>query len=91
MSEIVRKRVVVSGVVQGVWFRASTAEEAREVGVHGWVRNRPDGTVEAAFEGPEGGVDRMVDWIGHGPERARVEHVDVTSEKPEGLRGFEVR
>lgn len=69
----------------------ATAEEARRLGLSGWVRNRLDGRVEAVFEGDEGAVDRMVQWCHDGPPHARVDSVlDVGNEKPEGLAGFEV-
>jgi len=80
--------VTVSGRVQGVFFRASCTRAARAEGVAGWVRNRRDGTVEAAFEGPEGAVQRMVAWCGHGPSEARVTGVEVFEETPTGEVGF---
>ena len=88
---MIRRRVVVAGRVQGVFFRASTREQARGTGVSGWVRNRADGTVEAVFEGPPDAVERMVAYVRHGPPRAQVERVEVVEEQPEGLRGFAVR
>lgn len=70
----------------------STAEEARRLGLSGWVRNRLDGRVEAVFEGEESTVDRMLEWCHDGPPHAYVDNVlDVGSEKPEGLAGFEVK
>lgn len=90
-EERVRVRVRVSGRVQGVWFRRSTADEARVIGVDGWVRNLPDGAVEAVFEGTPGAVSLALDYVSHGPERAVVEAVDSAPEPPEGLRGFDVR
>lgn len=84
----VRARVVVHGVVQGVGFRWACQEAAASRDVQGWVRNRPDGAVEAVFEGAPAGVDAMVAWVGHGPRHARVTRVDVTHEEPEGLTGF---
>jgi acylphosphatase len=87
----VRRRVVVTGLVQGVWFRESCRREAEVLGVLGWVRNRADGTVEGAFEGPPGAVDRLVAWCREGPPRARVERVDVTVETPVGEQEFAVR
>lgn len=87
---IVRTRVVASGLVQGVFFRDTCRREARRAGVAGWVRNRPDGTVEAVFEGPPESVGRMVDWCRRGPSRAHVRGLTTTPEEPEGLRGFEV-
>jgi acylphosphatase len=87
----VRKRVVVSGWVQGVWFRESCREQAVAAGVSGWVRNLSDGRVEAALEGTEPAVDRVVRWCHGGPRRARVEAVEVTTEEPVGETGFGVR
>jgi acylphosphatase len=87
----VRRRVVVSGNVQGVFFRDSTEDEASNAGVAGWVRNRDDGTVEAVFEGDEGAVQRLVEWCRSGPSQADVNDVDVSEEEPEGLSGFQVR
>jgi acylphosphatase len=86
-----RVRVLVSGRVQGVFFRATCAAEARRLGVSGYVRNLPDGRVEAAFEGPDEAVDRMVAWCRRGPELARVEDVQVQPEPLAGERGFHVR
>lgn len=86
-----RVRVLVSGRVQGVFFRATCAAEARRCGVAGYVRNLPDGRVEAVFEGPEEAVDRMVAWCRHGPELARVDEVEVYPEPLAGEREFRVR
>jgi acylphosphatase len=92
MADAARRRVVVRGVVQGVFFRDSTAKEADRRGVSGWVRNRDDGAVEAVFEGPADAVDAMVEWCRSGPSRAEVEDMDVSvNEEPDGLEGFEVR
>ena len=87
----VRRRVYVSGRVQGVWFRESCREEAGRAGVGGWVRNLDDGRVEVVAEGPRAAVDRVVAWCGRGPRRARVDGVDVVDEVPVGERGFRVR
>jgi acylphosphatase len=86
----IRRRVVVRGRVQGVFFRDSVRERARALGVHGRVRNRPDGTVEATFEGPPDAVETLVRFCETGPRGARVSRVDVDDEEPEGLDGFEV-
>jgi acylphosphatase len=86
-----RRRVRVRGRVQGVWFRASTAEEARRRGVAGWVCNRRDGSVEAVFEGPAEAVQVLLGFVAQGPPHARVDAVDVREEAPEGAQGFEVR
>lgn len=87
----VRRRVVVSGRVQGVWFRDTCRREALARGVRGWVRNLPTGEVEAVFEGDEAAVDAMVAWCHHGPPRAVVTGVRVTDEPPRGEAGFSVR
>jgi acylphosphatase len=86
-----RRRVVVHGNVQGVFFRDSTEKEAGSRGVAGWVRNRDDGAVEAVFEGDREAVEALVDFCRDGPSRADVDRVDVSDEEPEGLSGFEVR
>ena len=86
-----RVRVVARGRVQGVFFRDSTRREATTAGVNGWVANCPDGAVEAVFEGDDRAVDRMVDFVRSGPGHADVEDVEVTSEEPESLDGFDVR
>jgi acylphosphatase len=86
-----RARVVARGRVQGVFFRDSTEREARSAGVAGWVRNRPDGAVEAVFEGDDAAVERMVQFVRRGPGRAQVEDLEVHDEAPEGLGGFDVR
>jgi acylphosphatase len=87
---VVRRRVVVSGLVQGVWFRDTCQQVAGEHGVGGWVRNRPDLTVEAAFEGPPAAVEAMVQWCHVGPPRARVSGVEVAEEEPQGEVTFRV-
>lgn len=84
-------RVRVHGRVQGVWFRDSTRREAARHGVSGWVRNCPDGTVEALFEGPPDAVDAMVAWSRRGPSRAEVTGVDVDDAPAEGRDRFDVR
>ena len=77
-------------MVQGVFFRDTCRREAQAAGVAGWVRNLPDGTVEAAFEGPDDAVTRMVEWARTGPRHAQVENVDVYDERPRGESGFAV-
>ena len=91
MGDVIRRRVVVHGDVQGVFFRDTTRREASARGVSGWVRNAPEGTVEAVFEGDAEAVEKMVAFAGRGPRGARVERVDTSDEDPEGLSGFEVR
>ena len=87
----IRRRVVVRGRVQGVFFRDSTRERARAHGVAGWVSNRPDGAVEAVLEGSPDAVERVLRFVQTGPPYARVENVEVREERPEGLSGFSVR
>ena len=91
MSEVVRRRVVVEGHVQGVFFRDSTRREASRRGVAGWVTNRADGAVEAVFEGAPSDVDALVAFAREGPRGADVAHVEVVEEEPEGLSEFSVR
>jgi acylphosphatase len=87
-----RAHVYVSGQVQGVFFRDSTRQKAEQLGLAGWVRNLPDGRVEALFEGPRDRVEEMVRWCEEGPPHAAVENVDIDVEaSQEGLTGFEVR
>ncbi|MET0731138.1 MAG: acylphosphatase [Solirubrobacterales bacterium] len=85
-----RRRVVVSGRVQGVFFRDTTRRRAESGGVAGWARNRPDGAVEAVFEGDPEAVDQLVEFCRRGPSGAEVTSVEVVEEEPEGLSGFEV-
>lgn len=88
---MIRRRVVVHGFVQGVFFRDTVRRAALGRGVAGWVRNTPDGTVEAVFEGESKAVERLVTLCHNGPRGARVDRVDVVDEAPEGLTGFSVR
>ena len=83
--------MIVQGHVQGVFFRETTRRRAGTVGVAGWVRNLPDGRVEAVFEGEREAVDTLVAYVREGPRGARVDWVDVEVEEPEGLSGFEIR
>ena len=85
-----RARVRVTGRVQGVYFRAETAERATALGLGGWVRNAPDGGVEAVFEGSDERVTSLVEWCRRGPVGARVDHVAVEWEEPRGEHGFEI-
>jgi acylphosphatase len=91
MSEYTRAHVYVSGRVQGVFFRATTRDTAREHDVDGWVKNLADGRVEAVFEGPEEDVVAMVEFCHEGSSRARVDDVEVEYGDSEGLDGFEIR
>ncbi len=88
----IRAHVVISGRVQGVWFRASAVEQARRAGVSGWVRNRSDGSVEAVMEGERGAVMQVVGWCYRGPGAAHVAGVDVKWAEPTGeFFGFDMR
>ena len=87
----VRRRVIVDGRVQGVFFRDTCARLARQAGVAGWVHNRDDGRVEAVFEGEPDAVERLVDWCREGPRGAHVDAVEVTDEEPTGESVFRVR
>ena len=87
----VRRRIIVSGRVQGVFFRDSVRREAAAGGVAGWVRNLEDGRVEAVLEGDAGAVARVAAFCREGPARARVDGVEEHEEPPEGLEGFDVR
>jgi acylphosphatase len=91
MEPRIRRRVWVSGRVQGVAFRASARRQARAAGVDGWVRNLADGRVEAVFEGAPGAVEALLAWCREGPSFARVDRVEVREEPPEGAAGFDVR
>jgi acylphosphatase len=90
-GEIARRRLIVHGEVQGVFFRDTASREASANGVSGWVRNTPEGTVEAVFEGQPDAVERVIGFAREGPDRAEVERVETFEEEPEGLTGFEVR
>jgi len=87
---MVRRRVVVHGFVQGVFFRDTLRRRAASLGVAGWARNLPDGTVEAVFEGAAEAVERMLELSRGGPRGARVERIEVTDEEPAGLTGFSI-
>jgi acylphosphatase len=91
MSDTVRGHLLVTGRVQGVAFRQATVDEARRLALTGWVKNRPDGAVEAVAEGEQRQVEALVAWCHHGPRLARVEHVSITWEEPRGdLAGFDI-
>ena len=87
---MIRRRVRIHGRVQGVFFRGTCQDRARELGVTGWVRNEPDGSVLAVFEGAPEAVEQMCQWCRYGPELAQVRRVDVDSEEPTGLQSFDV-
>ena len=86
----IRRRVVVEGTVQGVGFRYWARSEAQSLGVSGWVRNRPDGTVEAEVEGDDGAVAGMVEWLRRGPRGASVTGVTVDDVATQGSGSFEI-
>ena len=88
---VVRRRVTVQGRVQGVGFRYAVARAARVRGVAGWVSNRPDGAVEAVFEGDPEAVESLIRLCREGPRGAEVDQVEVLEEQPEGLASFEIR
>jgi acylphosphatase len=91
VTDRVRAHVRVEGSVQGVFFRSEARDRARSRGLAGWVRNDPDGSVEAVFEGAREGVESVVRWCGEGPRGARVEDVRVEWEDPRGEDGFAIR
>jgi acylphosphatase len=91
MEARIRRRVWVSGRVQGVAFRAATRRTAQAAGVAGFVRNLADGRVEAVFEGEPGAVAALLAWCREGPGGARVDGVEIREEAPEGLSGFAIR
>jgi acylphosphatase len=90
-DEHIARSVVVHGAVQGVFFRDTCRELAQRARVTGWVRNEPDGTVAAVFEGPPEAVESMVAWCHDGPPRARVDRVQVDPAPPSGATTFDVR
>jgi acylphosphatase len=91
MDDRIRAHVFVSGRVQGVYYRATTRDTARERGVDGWVRNLDDGRVEAVFEGTEAAVESMIEWCHTGSPKARVDDVSVEYGDPDGTEGFEIK
>jgi acylphosphatase len=91
LSPLVRRRLVIHGRVQGVFFRDTLRRLAEQQDVTGWARNTPEGTVETVLEGDLGAVERVVAFARRGPEGAEVERVEMTEESPEGLRGFSIR
>ena len=92
MAEKIRAHIVVSGRVQGIFFRAETQEKAQQLGVTGWVKNLSDGRVEAVFEGNKAQVEEMVNWAKSGPPGAIVNHLDLTWEEYQGeFPDFEIK
>jgi acylphosphatase len=90
-ADTIRRRLVIHGKVQGVFYRDSTRQAARDEGVSGWATNRSDGTVEVVLEGPDAAVESVVGYCRRGPSSADVDSVDVYEETPEGLAGFQIR
>jgi acylphosphatase len=88
---VIRRRLVVHGYVQGVFFRDTMRRLAEQHRVAGWVRNNPDGSVEAVVEGEPDAIERLLAFARHGPRGAEVQRVEVGEEEPEGLSGFAVR
>ncbi len=84
-------KLKIFGHVQGVFFRDFTEEKAKELSLTGWVRNMPDGTVEALIEGPQDLIEKMIAYCNQGPSSAQVDKVEVEWVEPEGCEGFEVR
>lgn len=69
--------ITINGKVQGIWFRANTKQKAEQLGITGWVKNIPNGSVEAIFEGEENCIKEMIDWCQHGPPQAKVENIEI--------------
>jgi acylphosphatase len=90
-ADRIRRRLVVHGKVQGVFYRDSTRDAARNEGVSGWAANRSDGTVEVVLEGPPDAVESVIGYCRRGPSSANVHAVDEHEETPEGLTGFQIR
>lgn len=90
MSEKERMHVHIEGRVQGVFFRDSMRQKARELGIAGWARNTPDGKVEAVFEGEHQSIREMLDWCEQGPPQASVQRIKTSPEAPQGESTFEV-
>ena len=92
MKEKVRAHILVSGIVQGVFFRANTAEKAKELSLLGWVKNLPDGRVEAVFEGEKEKIEEIIDWLKSHPGMSKVEKVEVDWQEAKGdFEDFEIR
>jgi len=92
MAEKIKAHILVSGIVQGVFFRAETQRKARQLGLTGWVKNLDDGRVEAVFEGEKNKVEQMIEWTKKGPPGAFVTHLELKWEKSQDeLDSFEIR
>ena len=90
-DDVVRAHVFVEGRVQGVFFRWETRTMAQSSSLAGWIRNLPDGRVEAVIEGSRSSVQRLISWMRKGPPAAEVSRVEVDWQEPSGLQGFEVQ
>ncbi|MFB2882092.1 acylphosphatase [Floridanema aerugineum] len=90
-TDLIRVHVIVTGLVQGVGYRYSTYNQAKQLGVKGWVRNLPDGRVEAVFEGKKAEVEQIVSWCHQGSRAAEVKNVAIEYEPPQGLTNFEIK
>ncbi|MFF2054070.1 acylphosphatase [Leifsonia sp. NPDC058194] len=88
---MIRRRAIVTGMVQGVGFRWATREQAQALGVAGWARNRADGSVEVEVEGDADAIDRMLAWLRQGPPGSEVHALDVSDAAPDGDDGFRIR
>jgi len=92
MAEKIKAHILVSGIVQGVFFRAETQRKARQLGLTGWVKNLDDSRVEAVFEGEKNKVEQMIEWAKKGPSGAFVAHLELKWEKSQDeFNSFEVR
>ncbi len=90
ISKMKRAHILLSGRVQGVWFRANTREKAEQLDLKGWVRNLSNGRVEIVFEGKKEVIEKAIEWCHHGPSFAKVEKVKIKWEEPEGYEDFKV-
>lgn len=92
MASRSRYHIFISGRVQGVFFRDSTRKKAKELAVNGWVRNLPDGRVEAVFEGEKEKVNKLIEWAERGPIIAKVDNIEIVEEKyQDDFKNFEIR
>jgi acylphosphatase len=91
MAELIGRRISLTGQVQGVFFRVWAQGQARELGISGWIRNRPDGSLEAHLTGDESAVTRMIERMRRGPSNAHVDDIAVEEEAPESTGRFQVR
>lgn len=90
ISKMKRAHILLSGRVQGVWFRANTKEKAEQLDLKGWVRNLSNGRVEIVFEGKKEVIEKAIEWCHHGPSFAKVKKVEIKWKEPEGYEDFKV-